>query len=103
MSICLVGTSISHLFIMFWKCPIRVEHGRFVQTSMFFCLDRRWVKRKTVLSFLSLSEGFGCWQAGYAASRSHIASNAIKTNCPMAECIRIAQLQRNCLGAHQVT
>ncbi|CAK9160584.1 unnamed protein product [Ilex paraguariensis] len=28
---------------------------------------------------------------GYAASRSHIASNAIKTNCPMVECIRIAK------------
>lgn len=26
---------------------------------------------------------------GYAASRSHIASNAIKTNCPMTTCIRI--------------
>ncbi|KAL0539760.1 hypothetical protein IC582_023976 [Cucumis melo] len=42
-------------------------------------------------------------KAGYAASRSHIASNAIKTNCPMADCIRIAQLQQNCLGVHQVT
>jgi hypothetical protein len=30
-------------------------------------------------------------QEGYAASRSHIASNAIKTNCPMAECMRIAK------------
>uniref|UniRef100_A0A2N9J6K0 tRNA (guanine(26)-N(2))-dimethyltransferase n=1 Tax=Fagus sylvatica TaxID=28930 RepID=A0A2N9J6K0_FAGSY len=28
---------------------------------------------------------------GYAASRSHIASNAIKTNCPMTVCIRIAK------------
>ncbi|KAF4352772.1 hypothetical protein G4B88_010172 [Cannabis sativa] len=28
---------------------------------------------------------------GYAVSRSHIISNAIKTNCPMAECIRIAK------------
>ncbi|XP_022146818.1 tRNA (guanine(26)-N(2))-dimethyltransferase [Momordica charantia] len=40
-------------------------------------------------------------KAGYAASRSHIASNAIKTNCPMAECIRIAlELQHSCLGVH---
>ncbi|GAV62492.1 TRM domain-containing protein [Cephalotus follicularis] len=32
---------------------------------------------------------------GYAASRSHIVSNAIKTNCTMTECIRIAKdLQR---------
>ncbi|KAL1337432.1 hypothetical protein HN51_032103 [Arachis hypogaea] len=30
-------------------------------------------------------------QEGYAASRSHIATNAIKTNCPMTECIRIAK------------
>ncbi|KAJ9175997.1 hypothetical protein P3X46_014491 [Hevea brasiliensis] len=30
-------------------------------------------------------------EEGYAVSRSHIASNAIKTNCPMAECIRIAK------------
>ncbi|GMH15438.1 hypothetical protein Nepgr_017279 [Nepenthes gracilis] len=28
---------------------------------------------------------------GYAASRSHIASNAIKTNCPMAMCVRIVK------------
>ncbi|XP_004308976.1 PREDICTED: tRNA (guanine(26)-N(2))-dimethyltransferase isoform X1 [Fragaria vesca subsp. vesca] len=28
---------------------------------------------------------------GYAVSRSHIESNALKTNCPMSECIRIAQ------------
>ncbi|XP_054796715.1 uncharacterized protein LOC129302068 isoform X1 [Prosopis cineraria] len=28
---------------------------------------------------------------GFAASRSHIASNAIKTNCPMTECISIAK------------
>lgn len=28
---------------------------------------------------------------GYAVSRSHIASNAIKTNCTMKECIRIAK------------
>ncbi|XP_058075303.1 uncharacterized protein LOC131223808 isoform X3 [Magnolia sinica] len=33
-------------------------------------------------------------EEGYAASRSHIASNAIKTNCPMSKCIQIAkQLQ----------
>ncbi|ESW09615.1 hypothetical protein PHAVU_009G142000 [Phaseolus vulgaris] len=30
-------------------------------------------------------------QKGYAASRSHIATNAIKTNCPMTECIKIAK------------
>ncbi|KAJ7959548.1 tRNA (guanine(26)-N(2))-dimethyltransferase [Quillaja saponaria] len=36
---------------------------------------------------------------GYAASRSHIASNAIKTNCPMTECIRIAkELQQHCVA-----
>ncbi|KAE7996502.1 hypothetical protein FH972_001217 [Carpinus fangiana] len=34
---------------------------------------------------------------GYAASRSHIASNAIKTNCPMAECMRIAKNLRHSL------
>lgn len=28
---------------------------------------------------------------GYVASRSHITSNAIKTNCPMTECVRIAK------------
>ncbi|KDP21663.1 hypothetical protein JCGZ_03334 [Jatropha curcas] len=28
---------------------------------------------------------------GYAATRSHIASNAIKTDCPMSMCIRIAK------------
>ncbi|KAM7499441.1 hypothetical protein LguiA_023855 [Lonicera macranthoides] len=33
---------------------------------------------------------------GYAASRSHIASNAIKTNCPMAGCIRIAKELQQC-------
>lgn len=30
-------------------------------------------------------------QKGYAASRSHIETNAIKTNCPMTECIKIAK------------
>ncbi|CAJ1974561.1 unnamed protein product [Sphenostylis stenocarpa] len=30
-------------------------------------------------------------QKGYAASRSHIEMNAIKTNCPMTECIKIAK------------
>ncbi|XP_061368055.1 tRNA (guanine(26)-N(2))-dimethyltransferase isoform X2 [Gastrolobium bilobum] len=30
-------------------------------------------------------------QKGYAASRSHIRTNAIKTNCPMTECIKIAK------------
>ncbi|KAM4104112.1 hypothetical protein ACJW30_06G131700 [Castanea mollissima] len=33
---------------------------------------------------------------GYAASRSHIASNAIKTNCPMTVCIRIAKNLQEC-------
>ncbi|KAK6228778.1 hypothetical protein SCA6_001118 [Theobroma cacao] len=33
---------------------------------------------------------------GYAASRSHIASNAIKTDCPMAGCIRIAKILHGC-------
>ncbi|XP_028053556.1 uncharacterized protein LOC114257935 isoform X2 [Camellia sinensis] len=28
---------------------------------------------------------------GYAVSRSHIVSNAIKTNCPMAMCVKIAK------------
>ncbi|KAK2444814.1 tRNA (guanine(26)-N(2)/guanine(27)-N(2))-dimethyltransferase [Trifolium repens] len=30
-------------------------------------------------------------EKGYAVSRSHITSNAIKTNCPMTECIKIAK------------
>ncbi|KAL9663100.1 hypothetical protein QQ045_027937 [Rhodiola kirilowii] len=30
-------------------------------------------------------------EKGYSASRSHIASNAIKTSCPMTECIRIVE------------
>ncbi|KAJ1384719.1 tRNA methyltransferase, Trm1 [Sesbania bispinosa] len=30
-------------------------------------------------------------QKGYAVSRSQIATNAIKTNCPMTECIRISK------------
>ncbi|KAI3879429.1 hypothetical protein MKW92_000861 [Papaver armeniacum] len=30
-------------------------------------------------------------EEGYAVSRSHIASNAIKTNCPMSVCIQIAK------------
>lgn len=30
-------------------------------------------------------------EEGYAVSRSHIASNAIKTNCPMSLCIQIAK------------
>ncbi|KAL2526798.1 N2 [Abeliophyllum distichum] len=33
---------------------------------------------------------------GYAASRSHIASNAIKTNCPMADCVRIVKELQQC-------
>ncbi|CAN6469806.1 unnamed protein product [Victoria cruziana] len=34
-------------------------------------------------------------QEGYAVSRSHISSNAIKTNCPMTTCVEIAQKIRN--------
>ncbi|OMO63663.1 tRNA (guanine(26)-N(2))-dimethyltransferase [Corchorus capsularis] len=33
---------------------------------------------------------------GYAASRSHIAASAIKTDCPMAGCIRIAKELHGC-------
>ncbi|GAY40585.1 hypothetical protein CUMW_053090 [Citrus unshiu] len=33
---------------------------------------------------------------GYVASRSHIASNSIKTNCPMVVCIRIAKELQGC-------
>ncbi|KAK9124709.1 hypothetical protein Sjap_014311 [Stephania japonica] len=33
---------------------------------------------------------------GYAVSRSHIASNAIKTNCPMTVCIQIARDLQKC-------
>jgi hypothetical protein len=37
-----------------------------------------------------------CWyvdmQEGYAASRSHVESNAIKTNCSLGRCVQIAQL-----------
>ncbi|XP_057979386.1 tRNA (guanine(26)-N(2))-dimethyltransferase isoform X2 [Malania oleifera] len=36
---------------------------------------------------------------GYAVSRSHIAANAIKTNCPMSDCIRIAKELRRQLSA----
>ncbi|XP_044462262.1 tRNA (guanine(26)-N(2))-dimethyltransferase [Mangifera indica] len=35
---------------------------------------------------------------GYAVSRSHIASNAIKTNCSMTQCIRIAKQLQGCSG-----
>nr|XP_043634246.1 tRNA (guanine(26)-N(2))-dimethyltransferase [Erigeron canadensis] len=35
-------------------------------------------------------------QEGYAISRSHISNNAIKTNCPMPECIRIAKEIQRC-------
>lgn len=31
-------------------------------------------------------------QEGYAASRSHVESNAIKTNCSLGKCVEIAQL-----------
>ncbi|CAA0834478.1 N2-N2-dimethylguanosine tRNA methyltransferase [Striga hermonthica] len=33
---------------------------------------------------------------GYAATRSHIASAAIKTNCPMVDCVRIAKELQCC-------
>ncbi|XP_015877582.3 tRNA (guanine(26)-N(2))-dimethyltransferase isoform X1 [Ziziphus jujuba] len=39
---------------------------------------------------------------GYAASRSHIVSNAIKTNCPMTVCIRIAKELQQCCSAENV-
>lgn len=32
---------------------------------------------------------------GYAACRSHIGANAIKTNCPISSCIEIAREIRN--------
>ncbi|KAJ0906242.1 putative tRNA (guanine(26)-N(2))-dimethyltransferase [Helianthus annuus] len=34
-------------------------------------------------------------QNGYSVSRSHISNNAIKTNCPMSECIRITKEIQN--------
>ncbi|EXB96517.1 tRNA (guanine(26)-N(2))-dimethyltransferase [Morus notabilis] len=39
---------------------------------------------------------------GYAVSRSHICSNAIKTDCPMTECIRIAKELQQCDSAAAV-
>lgn len=33
---------------------------------------------------------------GYTVSRSHIASNAIKTNCPMTVCMQIARRLQQC-------
>lgn len=30
-------------------------------------------------------------QEGYAASRSHVQPNAIKTNCPLGKCVEISQ------------
>ncbi|KAL8210780.1 hypothetical protein R6Q57_005217 [Mikania cordata] len=44
-------------------------------------------------------------QEGYSVSRSHISNNAIKTNCPMSECVRIAKQIQNALlfiGAYDV-
>ena len=38
-------------------------------------------------------------QEGYAVSRSHISSNALKTNCTMTECIRIAKELQQCDSA----
>ncbi|KAI3458457.1 hypothetical protein Pfo_015120 [Paulownia fortunei] len=35
-------------------------------------------------------------QEGYAASRSHIASNAIKTNCSMVDCVRLVKELQRC-------
>ncbi|MBA0775839.1 hypothetical protein Gotri_010938 [Gossypium trilobum] len=43
-----------------------------------------WLKTSNEVTVFMLQEG-------YAASRSHIAHNAIKTDCPMAGCIRIAK------------
>ncbi|KAL5569620.1 hypothetical protein UlMin_026195 [Ulmus minor] len=40
---------------------------------------------------------------GYSVSRSHIASNVIKTNCPMTECIRIAKELTPSLHTAQVS
>ncbi|XP_020085984.1 tRNA (guanine(26)-N(2))-dimethyltransferase isoform X3 [Ananas comosus] len=36
-----------------------------------------------------------CTQEGYAACRSHIAPNAVKTNCPMASCLELAHAIRH--------
>lgn len=47
----------------------------------------------------SLVAGLNSVQEGYAASRSHIESNAIKTNCSMAGCIRIAKQLQQCSSA----
>ncbi|KAL3622048.1 hypothetical protein CASFOL_034244 [Castilleja foliolosa] len=33
---------------------------------------------------------------GYAVSRSHIASNAIKTNCPMVDCVKLVKELQKC-------
>ncbi|GAB2267121.1 hypothetical protein Dimus_002105 [Dionaea muscipula] len=38
----------------------------------------------------------GLRKEGYAVSRTHIAFNAIKTNCPMTECVRIAKNIQGC-------
>ncbi|KAK4385246.1 tRNA (guanine(26)-N(2))-dimethyltransferase [Sesamum angolense] len=35
-------------------------------------------------------------EEGYAACRSHIASNAIKTNCPMVDCVRLVKELQQC-------
>uniref|UniRef100_A0A6N2KY79 tRNA (guanine(26)-N(2))-dimethyltransferase n=1 Tax=Salix viminalis TaxID=40686 RepID=A0A6N2KY79_SALVM len=43
------------------------------------------------LSRTRAHDGMGHYGKGYATSRSHIALNAIKTDCPMSECIRIAK------------
>ena len=34
---------------------------------------------------------YGTLQEGFAASRSHIAPNAIKTNCSLSQCVEIAR------------
>ncbi|KAK6131846.1 hypothetical protein DH2020_034420 [Rehmannia glutinosa] len=41
---------------------------------------------------------------GYATSRSHIASNAIKTNCPMVDCVRLVkELRRSSVTADEMS
>lgn len=35
-------------------------------------------------------------EVGYVASRSHISPNAIKTNCPVTECIKIFKVLQQC-------
>ncbi|KAI3519682.1 hypothetical protein L1887_08897 [Cichorium endivia] len=48
--------------------------------------SRAKVNSPPIMTIMSAIE-----QEGYAVSRSHISNNAIKTNSPMAECIRIVK------------